>query len=119
MPSLASVTSIEVGAAILTKDGKIFDGCNLELKIIKGIHAEGGALYKGLYDGYRNKDFIAIAIVYVGKSKEPPYPSCAECRQWLWELTHPNLIVISASTKGEILHKSTIKELYPMPYPAK
>lgn len=118
--SPASLTfKTAVGAAILTKDGQITIGGNYENKIHKGIHAEVGALYLASFlHGYRGKDFVAIAVVYDNKPGEPPYPACAECRQWLWEGTNPNLIIIAANTKGEILYIDTLKNLYPMPYPS-
>lgn len=109
-----------VGAAILARDDKITIGGNYENKIHKGIHAEIGALYLASFlHGYRKKDFVAIAVVYDNKPNEPPYPARAECRQWLWKGTNPDLIIIAANAKGEILYKDTLKNLYPMPYPAK
>ena len=109
-----------VGAAILTKDGTITAGCNIEDKArSQTVHAENLAVSKALFDGYRNDDFVAIAIVYQERADEPPYPACALCRQWLWENTNENILIIAVDLDGKILHQDTLKNLYPYPYPAK
>lgn len=75
-----------VGAALLTKDGKIYRGCNIESSVMSpSLCAERVALAKAISEG--EKDFLAIAIVGAPKDedpKDPCYP-CGVCRQVLSE----------------------------------
>ncbi len=66
-----------VGAAVLTNDGKIFEGVNVENAAYPlGVCAEKAALVKAVSEGYRPGDIAAIAI-----TASP----CGGCRQWLYE----------------------------------
>jgi cytidine deaminase len=66
-----------VGAAVRTRDGKIFEGVNVENAAYPlGVCAEKSALVKAVSEGYRPGDFEAIGI-----TASP----CGGCRQWLYE----------------------------------
>ena len=66
-----------VGAAVQTKDGKIFEGVNVENAAYPlGVCAEKSALVKAVSEGYKPGDFEAIGI-----TASP----CGGCRQWLYE----------------------------------
>lgn len=80
-------SGFSVGAALLTKDEKVFTGCNIE-NISYGLTmcAERVALFKAVSAGY--KSFKSIAISSSGMS--PTFP-CGACRQVLSEFG--NLIV--------------------------
>jgi cytidine deaminase len=66
-----------VGAAVLTRDGKIFEGVNVENTAYPlGVCAEKSALVKAVSEGYRPGDIAAIGI-----TASP----CGGCRQWLFE----------------------------------
>ncbi|HEX6664826.1 MAG TPA: cytidine deaminase, partial [Gaiellaceae bacterium] len=66
-----------VGAAVLTNDGKVFEGVNVENAAYPlGVCAEKSALVKAVSEGYRPGDFAAIGI-----TASP----CGGCRQWLHE----------------------------------
>ena len=66
-----------VGAAVLTKDGNVFEGVNVENAAYPlGVCAEKTALVKAVSEGYKPGDFAAIGI-----TASP----CGGCRQWLWE----------------------------------
>ncbi len=70
-----------VGAALLTADGEIFSGCNVEnASYGLTICAERSACVKAISEG--KKDFIAIAIV---GDQDNPTPPCGACRQFLYE----------------------------------
>ena len=75
-----------VGAALLTKEGKIYRGCNIESSVMSpSLCAERVALSKAISEG--EKEFLAIAIVGAPSgedAKEPCYP-CGVCRQVLSE----------------------------------
>ena len=66
-----------VGAAVRTKDGKVFEGVNVENAAYPlGVCAEKSALVKAVSEGYRPGDIAAIGI-----TASP----CGGCRQWLYE----------------------------------
>ena len=75
-------SKFKVGAAILTEDGKIFSGCNIENSSYGlTICAERVAIFNAVSSGALK--FTAIAIV----SDEPDFtPPCGACRQVLLEL---------------------------------
>lgn len=74
-------SKFNVGAALLTKDGKIFTGCNVEnASYGLTICAERVAIFKAISEGY--KKFVAIAIST--SSEKPTFP-CGSCRQVLSE----------------------------------
>ena len=66
-----------VGAAVRTRDGKVFEGVNVENAAYPlGVCAERSALVRAVTAGYRPGDFDAIGI-----TASP----CGGCRQWLHE----------------------------------
>lgn len=76
-----------VGAALETKDGHVFTGCNVENAAYGNtLCAERTALVKAVSEGYR--EFTKVAIAASGSA---PYP-CGACRQSLYEFT-PDLEV--------------------------
>ncbi|MDF4756131.1 cytidine deaminase, partial [Vibrio parahaemolyticus] len=71
-----------VGAALVTKEGKIYTGCNIENASYGLCNcAERTALFKAVSEG--DKEFVAIAIVADTKR---PVPPCGACRQVMVEL---------------------------------
>jgi cytidine deaminase len=84
-----------VGAALLTKSGKIFTGCNVEnLSFRLTVCAEEAAVAAAIAAGER--DFTAIAVV--ADAKEPAMP-CGACRQVLAEF-NPDIEVMTATADG-------------------
>jgi len=111
--------NIKVGASLLLKDGTIYTGTNTEHMIHKGTHAEVSALLKALEkDGYKGEDAIAMVTVFYAEG-HPNYFPCAECRQYLWEDTNPDLLLIAANTDGRVYKVKRLSQLYPYPYPSK
>ena len=92
--SYAPYSKYSVGAVIVTKDNKIYKGCNIENGAYpSSICAERVALFKALSEGER--DFKTIVIVSEG---DMPYP-CGECRQVLSEFVNNDFMVIVATNK--------------------
>lgn len=88
-----------VGAALLGKSGKIYRGCNVEnASYGAGNCAERTAVFSAAAAGERK--FVAIAVVGGAQGEEPPFHHfafpCGVCRQVLWELGGPKLLVIVA-----------------------
>jgi cytidine deaminase len=74
----------KVGAALLTRDGKIYGGCNVENQAYpSGMCAERVAVGKAISAGHNWADFVAIAVVGTGNS---PCRPCGMCRQLLSEM---------------------------------
>ena len=103
----APYSKFPVGAALRTKDGMVFTGCNVEnLSFGLTICAERNAVFAAVAAG--EKQFDAIAIV--ADSKEPVTP-CGACRQVLAEFGL-DLEVCSSNLEGET-YTSTLRELLP------
>ena len=95
-----------VGAALLSADGRVFQGCNIENASFGLTNcAERTALFKAVSEGAR--DFTAIAIASNGSA---PYP-CGACRQALNEFA-PGLRVLVTWGEGEV-DETTLPALLP------
>lgn len=106
----APYSRFPVGAAVLTKSGKIYAGCNVENAAYpSGICAERTALFKAVSEGARA--FVAIAVV--GPTPQPISP-CGACRQVMAEFSDADasLLVVSFSADGEALVE-TLADLLP------
>lgn len=103
----APYSHFAVGAALRTKDGRVFTGCNVEnLSYGLTICAERAAVCAAVAAGER--EFEALAVV--ADSKEPVTP-CGACRQVLAEFS-TTLPVCSANLEGAV-YESSIAELLP------
>jgi cytidine deaminase len=81
--AVAPYSNFRVGAALLTRDGKIYTGCNVEnASYGLSVCAERVALWKALSEGERSFSRIAVASDGVR-----PATPCGACRQLLWEFT--------------------------------
>lgn len=89
--SYSPYSNFKVGAALLTEEGKVFTGCNVECASYGGTNcAERTAIFKAVSEGYRK--FTAIAIV--SSSNKETYP-CGICRQVIEEFA-PDIEVVLA-----------------------
>lgn len=100
-------SSYPVGAALLTDEGTIYSGCNVENAAFPaGICAERTALVKAVSEGHRTFEMIAVV------TKDGGSP-CGVCRQMLYEFA-PDMIVIIADLNGKIHHQLPLKDLLPL-----
>jgi cytidine deaminase len=103
----APYSKFAVGAALLTKSGRVFMGCNVEnLSFGLTICAERAAVFAAVAAG--EKEFAAIAVV--ADSLTPVTP-CGACRQVLAEFAD-DLPVCSANLQ-QGRYVSTLRELLP------
>ena len=101
-----------VGAALLTKDGKVFLGANIEnASYPAGICAERSALVSAYSNGVRKDDIQALAIVCDGKRPAAP---CGICRQMLNELIGRDTPIYLSN--GTDTLETTMQELLPMSF---
>lgn len=108
--ALAKYSGFRVGAALLTREGKIYDGINIESSSYGlTICAERVALFKALSEG--ETGFVAIVIVADGQEYCPP---CGACRQVLWDYTRNIDVILARSTIDYEIHP--LKELIPMAF---
>lgn len=83
-----------VGAAVKTKEGKIFTGCNIEsASFTPTICAERTALSKAISEGYKEIEAIAV----VGSFEEYTFP-CGVCRQFIVEFGKDIKIIVAKNT---------------------
>jgi len=91
----AKFSNFKVGAAVMTSDGRIFTGCNVENSSYGlTICAERAAVFKAVSEGAR--DIAAIAIF---TDSTPPARPCGACRQVLYEF-NPDMEIMSANARG-------------------
>ena len=102
-------SGFHVGAALLTKSGQIYRGCNIENAAYSPTNcAERTAFFKAVSEGER--EFLAIAIA--GDTDDYLYP-CGVCRQVMTEFCNPQefeIIVAASVTDYKVF---SLKELLP------
>lgn len=104
--SYSPYSNFRVGAALLTKSGKIFTGCNIESAAFSPTNcAERTALFKAVSEGER--EFSAIAVAGAPKDGEGQYCyPCGVCRQMLGEFFDGDCEVIVVKSEEDFLvHK--------------
>lgn len=108
--SYSPYSNYKVGAALLTKGGKVYLGANIENCSYGPTNcAERSAIFSAMSNGER--DFVKLAIV--GSSKDICYP-CGVCRQVIAELL-PNAEIICAENTSHFIVK-TPQELLPFAF---
>ena len=106
----APYSKFQVGAALLTDEGEIITGCNVEnASYGLTICAERNAIFHAVATNRRT--FKAVAVVASGR--QMPFP-CGACRQVLAEFCAPDTIVLIAPRhKLTAYDQSTLGELLP------
>ena len=109
--SYSPYSGITVGAALMTREGKIYKGANIEnASYTPTVCAERVAFFKAISEG--EGDFIAIAIAggEAGSPSKADFPPCGVCRQVMAEFCRKDFHVIwgnrdkvTAKTLGEIM----------------
>ena len=102
----APYSNYPVGSALVTKNGRIYTGVNVENAAYpSSMCAERVALFKAISEG--DRDFVAIAVV-TDNAGSP----CGACRQVMAEF-NPGMAVIMANPEGNILEETSVAELLP------
>lgn len=99
-----------VGAALLTREGRVFQGCNVEnASYGLTLCAERTALGAAIAAGHRR--FAALAVVSSGKTAPVP---CGACLQALAEFCRPDFVIVTAATRNpKTVVSYTLKDLLP------
>ena len=111
--SYSPYSHFAVGAAVLTKDGKVFQGANIENSSYPlCMCAERNALYNAMMHGYSKKDFVMLAL---SADTDGPCSPCGACRQVISELFPKDAPILMTNLKGA-LQETTISELLPFAF---
>lgn len=106
----APYSRFRVGAAVLTRDGRVFHGCNVENASYSLCNcAERTALFNAVAAGVQPGEFAHIAIV--GDTEDPVSP-CGACRQVMAELAGDGVPVSLGSMNGKS-RSTTVDALLP------
>ena len=108
----------KVGAALLCKDGSVYQGCNIENAAYSPTNcAERTAFFKAVYDGHRS--FHAIAVCG-GKDGiiTGAFPPCGVCRQVMREFCEDDFTIYLAGPDGT-WEALTLAQLLPHSFSAK
>ncbi|NOX18321.1 MAG: cytidine deaminase [Chlorobi bacterium] len=109
--SFSPFSNFKVGAALMTKEGKIFTGTNIECASYSlTMCAERNAVFQAYFAGEREFKAIAVAC-----DTEEHCSPCGACRQALAELCGEDLEVIMLNINDEP-KIMTMKELLPMAF---
>ena len=109
----APYSGFKVGAALETRDGRIYVGCNVENSSYGlSICAERVALFKAISEGVR--EFARIAVIADTPAGMPVRP-CGACRQVISDLMGGDAEVIMTNLHGD-LATARVSELLPAPF---
>lgn len=104
----APYSNFKVGAALITEDGSIYTGCNVENASYGATNcAERTAIFKAVSEGHHTINMLAV----VGDEKDYTYP-CGICRQVILEFASENFKIIIIKNKEEYMVK-TLNEIMP------
>ena len=111
--SYTPYSGFEVGAALLSDNGTIYTGCNIENAAYTPTNcAERTAFFKAVSEGV--KDFQAICIVGGKNGKLTEYAApCGVCRQVMMEFCDPEQFDIILATGKEDYKVFKLKDLLP------
>jgi cytidine deaminase len=105
----APYSKYHVGAALRTKSGRIYTGCNIENAAYPHcMCAERVAIFKAVSEGEKEFEVIAVATANGGSP-------CGGCRQVMAEFGLDTIVLI-ANGQGKLIHEMTVGELLPLAF---
>ena len=113
--SYSPYSNFAVGAALLSKDGRIYTGCNIEnAAFTPGNCAERTAFFKAVSEGVR--EFSAIAVVGgpAGTDNLDLCAPCGVCRQVMMEFCDPKSFEVILAKDPEHYEVFTLEQILPM-----
>jgi cytidine deaminase len=107
--SYSPYSRFRVGAAVRTRDGRVYTGANIENAAYPVSHcAERVAIHKAVSEGHRRIDTVAV----VADGREPAMP-CGACRQVMAEFGVRRVIVAPPGGRPRV---RTLRQLLPEPF---
>jgi cytidine deaminase len=111
--AVAPYSNFRVGAALLSKRGGVYTGCNVEnASYGLTVCAERVALLKALSEGEREFTMIVVAA-----DTAAPTPPCGPCRQLLWEYCGDIPVVLA--NLSSVTGRHQLQDLLPLPFDAR
>ncbi len=111
--SYSPYSHFAVGAALLTHDGEVYLGANIENSSYPlSMCAERNALYHAMMEGKTIDDFAALAIV---ADTDRPCSPCGACRQVISELYPADAPIYLSNLLGDI-YETNIEDLLPFAF---
>ena len=111
--SYSPYSHFTVGAALLTKDGKVYTGANIEnASYTPTVCAERNAIFTAVHQGEREFEAIAIVGGHNGDVKGVTAP-CGVCRQVMSEFCSPDFKVILVTTPDGDYVEEALANLLP------
>lgn len=112
--SYSPYSNFAVGAALLTKSGKVYLGCNIENAGYTPTNcAERTAFFKAVSEGDREFSKIAIVGGKVGEKIEKYAYPCGVCRQVMREFCDVETFEVISALNEDVYQKNLLKELLP------
>ncbi len=113
--SYSPYSKFQVGAALLSKDGRIFTGCNIENAGYTPTNCgERTAFFKAVSEGVREFEAIAVVAGPAGTEGDLPMGApCGVCRQVMMEFCDPDTFQIILAASPEKYEVFTLEELLP------
>ena len=107
-------SNFKVGAALLTKSGKVYFGCNIENATYTPTNcAERTAFFKAVSEGEREFEKIAIVGAKDGEDANVMCSPCGVCRQVMMEFCDPKEFQIILANGENTCRVMTLEELLP------
>lgn len=114
--SYVPYSNFAVGAALLTKEGVLFQGCNIENASFAPTNcAERTAIFKAVSEGYLEFEAIAVAGGRRGEIPEDYCAPCGVCLQVISEFCAPDFIIYLVKSPEEV-RKVCLKDLLPVAF---
>ena len=111
--SYTPYSHFKVGAALLSKEGKLYTGCNIENAAYTPTNcAERTAFFKAVSEGVRQFSAICVVGGKDGVLTEYAAP-CGVCRQVMREFCDPDTFQVILAVSKEVYDVYTLKELLP------
>ena len=112
--SYAPYSGFKVGAALLTKSGKFYTGCNIENAAYTPTNCgERTAFFKAVSEGERSFAAIAVVGAYEGEEPEKICAPCGVCRQVMMEFCDPETFRVILGTKDGVQVSQTLGDMLP------
>jgi len=110
LKAYAPYSRFRVGAAVLSDDGTVYTGVNVENRSYGlTVCAERNAVATGVASGMKKIKAVAV----YSPDSDTPLPPCGACRQVITEFAGPDALVICCGNKKNMV-EIPVSELYPM-----